>query len=357
MSTTRRKYLFVDRDGTLIREPSDQQVDRFDKLALMPGVVAALQRLTRAGWRLVLVSNQDGLGTDSFPRADFEGPHRLLMDILASQGIDFADERICPHWPGDGCDCRKPKPGLLMDYLRDTGWDRAASAVIGDRNTDLELAGAMGLRGLLVGDGGLDWPGVAAELIQGARRGTASRRTKETGIRVAVDLDEDRSISVNTGIGFFDHMLEQIAAHGGFGLKLEVAGDLHVDEHHTMEDTALSLGAALDQALGDRFGLARFGFFLPMDETRAQVALDLSGRPYCRFTADFPRERVGELPTEMVGHFFQSLSQALRATLHVEVEGENAHHMVESAFKATGRALRQAIRRETEAMPSTKGAL
>lgn len=351
------KFLFVDRDGTLIREPADEQVDRLDKLSLVPGVIPALRRLTKAGWSLVLVSNQDGLGTSSFPRADFEGPHRFLMDLLASQGVRFEDERICPHFPGDGCECRKPRPGLLMDYLRDTGWDRGASAVIGDREADLALAEALGVRGFRLGHEGLDWPGVASALLEGTRRGWANRRTKETDIAVSVDLDDDSAIAVSTGIGFFDHMLEQIASHGGFGLSLAVRGDLHVDEHHTMEDTALALGAALDQALGDRRGLARFGFLLPMDETQARVALDLSGRPFCRFQADFPRERVGELPTEMVPHFFQSLSQSLRCTLHVTVEGENAHHMVEAAFKCVGRALRQAIRREGDAVPSTKGTL
>lgn len=352
-----RKFLFVDRDGTLIREPADNQVDRLDKLELMPDVIPALRRLTANGWELVLVSNQDGLGTDSFPEADFQGPHRMLQAILGSQGIRFSDERICPHLPDDACECRKPRTGLLLDYLRDTGWDRRASAVVGDRETDLELADNLGLRGLRVGDGGLDWPGVAAALIDGGRRGEARRRTRETDIRVAVDLDDGREVSVDTGLGFFDHMLEQIASHGGFGMALNVGGDLHVDDHHTVEDTALALGAALDQALGDRRGIARFGFLLPMDETRARVALDLSGRPYCRFEARFPRESVGGLATEMVPHFFRSLSQGLRATIHVDVQGDNAHHMVESAFKCTGRALRQALRRDSEAVPSTKGRL
>lgn len=352
------KYLFVDRDGTLIHEPEDRQVDRYRKLDLLPDVIPAMRRLAEAGWQFVLVSNQDGLGSDSFPQADFQGPHDLLKRILASQGIEFVDERICPHLPDAGCDCRKPRPGLLMDYLRDTDWDRKVSAVVGDRDTDLELARELGIRGLRVGEDGLDWSGVAAALLGGARRGACERRTKETAIRAYVDLDGNRTVRVSTGIGFFDHMLEQIASHGGFGLELSVEGDLHVDEHHTVEDTALTLGGALDQALGDRYGIARFGFLLPMDETRAQVALDLSGRPWCRFEASFPRERVGGLATEMVPHFFRSLSQALRATLHVSVDGENAHHMVEAAFKATGRALRQAIRREVGAgLPSTKGLL
>src|SRR5690606_13874831 len=254
---------------------------------------------------------------------------------------------ICPHKSAAGCACRKPKLRILGDFLSRNVVDLAASAVIGDRETDLEMARNLGVRGLKVSkDGGAaqSWPAVTADLL--ARRATAHRRTKETDIRLAVDLDAEGPISISTGIGFFDHMLDQVAKHGGFALQLECKGDLHIDEHHTVEDCALALGEALRRALGDKRGIARYGFLLPMDEARVQVAIDLSGRPYFGWEGKVARSEVGGLPTELVPHLFRSLAETLGASVHVSVTGENTHHVVEACFKGVGRALRMAFRRE-----------
>jgi imidazoleglycerol-phosphate dehydratase/histidinol-phosphatase len=352
-----RKILFVDRDGCLIEEPADEQIDSYEKLALLPGVIAALQRCVAAGYELVMVTNQDGLGTESFPEPHFTGPHELLMRILASQGIPFREVLIDRSFPHEGLDTRKPGVGMLRHYLADDGWSRAASAMVGDRQTDLQFAANMGVRGFLVGPKGLSWEAIAHELLDRPRTATVTRNTKETRITVSVDLDRAAEPKAHTGLGFFDHMLEQIGKHGGFALELSCDGDTHIDEHHTIEDCALALGQALRQALGDKRGIGRYGFTLPMDESLASAALDLSGRPYFVFEGSFPRERVGEVPTELVPHFFRSLCETLGANLHLSVRGENAHHMVEACFKVVARALRQALRREGSELPSTKGAL
>jgi imidazoleglycerol-phosphate dehydratase / histidinol-phosphatase len=353
--------LFLDRDGTLIEEPPDEQVDRLDKLALMPGVVPALLRLRSAGYRLVMISNQDGLGSNRFPLESFRVPHEYLLGLLASQGIDFAGVLICPHQAQDRCDCRKPATRLAAEWISGHPIDPELSAVLGDRDSDLELARRLGIAGYRISRNGSaeqHWPAVSELLCRRRHRlGRVERRTRETAISVAVDLDSESPIEVTTGIGFFDHMLEQIARHGGFALELQAHGDLEVDEHHTVEDCALALGAALRQALGDKHGIARYGFLLPMDEALARVALDLSGRSYSAFSGRFAREAVGGLPTELVPHFFRSLADALGATLHLEVSGENTHHMVEACFKAVGRALAQAMHRSRSELPSTKGVL
>ena len=352
-----KPVLFVDRDGTLIVEPDDFQVDAVDKVALVPGVIRALQQLLEHGYELVMVSNQDGLGTDAFPQADFERCHDHMLKLFESQGIRFAETFICPHLPDDGCDCRKPLTGLLTRYLAATSIDTARSAVVGDRDTDLELAAKLGLEGFKLGDGGLSWDEITTALCYRERVAAVNRNTRETAIAVEVNLDAAGDAVVDTGIGFFDHMLEQIAKHGGFKLKLEVRGDLHVDEHHTVEDTAITLGQALKQALGDKRGIGRYGFVLPMDESEAQVSLDLSGRGVFVFKGRFPRAEVGALSTEMVEHFFRSLAESLGAALHLRVTGENAHHMVEACFKGVGRVLRQAIHAEGSELPTTKGLL
>ncbi|MHB1056481.1 MAG: bifunctional histidinol-phosphatase/imidazoleglycerol-phosphate dehydratase HisB [Rhodanobacter sp.] len=352
-----RKILFVDRDGCLIEEPADEQVDSYAKLALLPGVVAALQRFVAAGYELVMVTNQDGLGTGSFPEADFNGPHELLLRILASQGIRFREVLIDRSFPHEGRDTRKPGTGMLRHYLADDGWSRASSAMVGDRETDLQFAANLGVRGFRVGPLGMDWEALAHRLLDAPRIASVVRNTKETRITVSVDLDRAAEPKVHTGLGFFDHMLEQIGKHGGFALELACDGDTHIDEHHTIEDCALALGQALKQALGDKRGIGRYGFSLPMDESAADARLDLSGRAYFVFEGSFPRERVGEVPTELVPHFFRSLCETLGANLHLSVRGDNAHHMVEACFKVVARTLRQALRREGSELPSTKGAL
>ncbi len=354
------RILFLDRDGTLIEEPPDEQVDSLEKIRLMPGVVAALLDLKHAGYSFVMVTNQDGLGTSSLPRENFERPQRFLLDLFASQGIDFDAVFVCPHFQHENCACRKPKLGLLQQYLDTHPLDAGRSYMIGDRDTDMEFAANLGIQSLRVRLGGSEqetWPAIAQRIIGAARRAHVRRKTKETEVAVDVDLSCEGPCRIATGLGFFDHMLEQIAKHGGFALQLSCVGDLRIDEHHTVEDCALTLGAALREALGDKHGIARYGFLLAMDEAEAQVALDISGRPYFVWEGRFNRERVGEMPTELVPHFFRSLAESLGAALHVSVRGENTHHMIESCFKGVGRSLRQAIRREGVELPSTKGVL
>jgi imidazoleglycerol-phosphate dehydratase / histidinol-phosphatase len=355
-----RRILFLDRDGTLNEETADEQIDSLDKVRLMPGVVPALLDLKQAGFGFVMVTNQDGLGTPAFPREKFEHAHRFILELLASQGIEFEAVCICPHFKREDCDCRKPRLGMLREYLAAETIDKTHSYMIGDRDTDLEFAANLGVTGLKVTLGGAEpetWPAIRRRILGAARRARVHRKTKETDIHIEVDLSREGPSSIATGLGFFDHMLEQVAKHGGFALDLRCDGDLHIDEHHTIEDCALGLGTALREALGDKRGIARYGFLLAMDEAEAQVALDLSGRPFFVWEGRFNRERVGELPTELVPHFFRSLAETLGAALHISVRGENSHHMIESCFKGVGRSLRQAIRLEGRDLPSTKGAL
>jgi len=352
--------LFIDRDGTLIEEPEDNQVDALDKIRLVDNVIPALLELGKSGYRFIMVSNQDGLGTESFPEDQFRICQDHVVALFASQGIEFDEVFICPHLPDEGCECRKPRAGLLTRYLAETDIDLDASGVIGDRPTDLELAKKIGVRGFLIDPKQgreCTWRGITDALCFAERQACVERITNETNIRTTVNLDTSAPIAVSTGIGFYDHMLEQIAKHGGFALTLECEGDLEIDDHHTVEDTGICLGNALRQALGNKHGIGRYGFVLPMDESEARVSVDLSGRGRFVFNGEFPRERVGELSTEMVEHFFRSLSESLGAALHINVMGQNAHHMVEACFKSVGRALRDAIRRDGDELPSTKGAL
>lgn len=353
----KRKFLFIDRDGTLIREPKSKQIDRLEQLELEPNVIPALLALQAKGYRLVMVSNQDGLGSDTYPYANFNLIQEKLMSLLDSQGISFEAVLICPHWESDYCECRKPRLGLVLDYLSLEDMDRTGSFVIGDRETDLLLAKNMRLQGLLYSRLNNDWKAIVSQLSINQRQATLQRETKETQIKVTVNLDEILPISIDTQLGFFDHLLEQLAKHAGISVGLEAKGDLQVDEHHLVEDSALALGQALRNALGNKFGIERYGFVLPMDEALAEVALDLSGRPYLVFDGEFSREKVGELPTELVSHFFKSLSESLGAAIHIKIRGENAHHMIESVFKAFGRALKQAILERGSDIPSTKGVL
>lgn len=355
-----RKILFLDRDGTLVLEPEDKQVDAIAKVRLMPGVIPALLRTRDAGYEFVIVSNQDGMGSPSFPLDNFESTQEYIRNLFLSQGLSFSREFYCPHFPEDGCGCRKPKAGLLKEFLAATELDRSRSAVVGDRDTDLELAENLGLRGFKVAaaaSGDLGWEGIAHRLLDDPRHADIERQTRETSIGVSVDLDREADAQVSTGIGFFDHMLEQLGKHGGFTLRVRCDGDLQVDEHHTVEDVALALGEALRRALGNKRGIRRYGFVLPMDEAQARVAVDLGGRPYAVFNGRFPRDSVGGLPTELVPHFFRSLAEALGAAIHIDVQGENAHHMVEACFKGVARSLRLAFRREGATLPTTKGVL
>ena len=355
-----RPVLFVDRDGTLIEEPEDFQVDALHKLRFCRDVIPALLRLRDAGYDFVMVTNQDGLGTEAFPQAAFDGPQALMLQVFESQGIRFREVLVDRSLPEERAPTRKPGIGLVVPLLRDRGIDWARSAMVGDRDTDLAFAANLGIRGFLLRGrfgGEWDWPAIAHALVDAPRRAVVQRETRETRIRVELDLDAADPPDIRTGLAFFDHMLEQIGSHGGIALRIVAEGDLHVDEHHTVEDTALALGQALREALGDKRGIGRYGFTLPMDDALASAALDFGGRPWLDFDAEFRRERVGDLPTELVPHFFRSLCDAAALNLHLQVRGDNDHHRIEACFKAFARALRQAVARDGHVLPSTKGAL
>ncbi len=352
------KYAFIDRDGTLIQEPHDEQVDALEKVRLVPFVIQSLQRLQAAGYVLVMVTNQDGLGTQSFPQADFDAPHRHMLDIFSSQGITFEEVLICPHRPADHCSCRKPQVGLVQGYLG-SHMDRKHSFVVGDRSSDAELAKNMGIEGYVLGPE-LGWDDIISVVLDAPRRAARTRRTSETGIRVEVNLDGTGVAAIHTGIGFFDHMLEQVARHADMDIRIEAEGDLHVDDHHLVEDVGIVLGHTVAEALGDKRGIGRYGFVLPMDEAQAQVSLDICGRAFFKFKGVFVRDALGALSTELIPHFWRSFAHALGATLHIEMAGENAHHQAEAVFKGVARCLRQAITRNAGTatiLPSTKGVL
>ncbi|MEI5638025.1 MULTISPECIES: bifunctional histidinol-phosphatase/imidazoleglycerol-phosphate dehydratase HisB [unclassified Pseudoalteromonas] len=349
-------YLFIDRDGTIIEEPvTDKQVDSLEKLALLPNVIPALLALQSAGYKLVMVSNQDGLGTASFPKPDFDAPQDKMMQILTSQGIQFEDVLICPHFDSDGCQCRKPKTGLLTELMRSGKVDLSKSAVIGDRDTDLQLAENLCIKGIRYED---NWPAIVTELTTANRQAEVVRNTKETQIAVKVNLDQQANGSITTGLGFFDHMLDQIRTHANIGLTVQAKGDLHIDEHHLVEDIGIALGVAFKQALGTKSKIARYGFALPMDECKTECQLDLSGRASFVLNADFSREKVGGLDVQMVEHFFKSFADNAAVSLILSVSQGNAHHQVEGLFKAFSRAIRMAIAvDESQQTASSKGCL
>jgi len=360
--------VFLDRDGTIIVEPPDEQLDSLEKLEFIPGVIEGLRLLRDKGFELVLVTNQDAMGTDRFPQTSFDVPQKKLLGILQGEGITFSRVFICPHTPADQCSCRKPKTGLVADYLKEKSPDLQRTFVIGDRETDVLFGKNIGCKTIRLGDSQESNADIVTNTFLDACRHVASnirtahidRATSETSIAVDVVLDGTGSYVVNTGLGFFDHMLAQLSKHSLIDIRLSVKGDLHVDEHHTIEDTGLALGEAIRQALGDKCGIERYGFLLPMDESLAQVAIDLGGRPVFQFQGTFERERVGEFPTELVEDFFRAFADGLRANLHITVQGRNDHHKIEAVFKGVARALKQAVAMDDKAsgsLPSTKGSL
>ena len=351
-----KKAIFIDRDGTLLREPSDEQIDALEKVEFVPGAISGLKALTGLGYELVMASNQDGLGTPAFPEDTFWPAQNLLLRTLEGEGVVFDDILIDPSFPEDNSPNRKPGTGMFGKYL-DGSYDLAASWVIGDRETDRRLAENLGAKALLVGE--LDWAQIAETIRSSDRCAEVARKTAETDIYVRVDLDGKGPSGVDTGLKFFDHMLSQLPHHGGISLEIKCKGDLEVDEHHTMEDVGIALGDALRQALGDKRGTERYGFALPMDESRAIVLLDFGGRSELVWDVPFTREYVGDVPTEMFKHFFKSLSDAMKANLYVQARGENNHHLAEAVFKAFARSLKQAVRRDVFSyeLPSSKGLL
>ncbi|EAH8344120.1 bifunctional histidinol-phosphatase/imidazoleglycerol-phosphate dehydratase HisB [Campylobacter coli] len=350
------KILFIDRDGTIIEEPkSDFQIDSLEKLRFEKDAIPTLLKLKNFGFKFVLVSNQDGLGTQSFPKEDFEIAHQKMLDILQSCGIEFKDIFICPHFENENCECRKPKTALLDEYIKHNLYNKEQSFVIGDRDTDMILASNLGVRGLKYSEN-LTWKEIEEEILNSFRTASISRITKETNIHVKVCLNGGK-IAIDTGVPFFDHMLEQIAVHGGIGLEISCKGDLEIDEHHSVEDVALALGSAIKQALGDKIGITRYGFVLPMDECLASCAIDFCNRPHLVYKAKFKKEKLGELSTEMIEHFFYSLSYSMGASLHLKVKGKNDHHKAEGLFKAFAKALKMAVKIESENLASSKGVI
>ena len=356
----KQRILFIDRDGTLIQEPYDEQVDSFEKLRFVPGVFRGLGLIRRElDFKFVMVSNQDGLGTDSFPDNTFWPVHNFVLQTLAGEGIIFDAIHIDRHFPEDNHPDRKPGIGMLKEYLDNDAYDLKGSYVIGDRATDRQLAENLGCQALILGEEGLDWDRIAELLFTGERTATVTRKTKETDIQISLNLDGHGRCDISTGLGFFDHMLEQIGKHSSSDLFSRSKGDLHVDEHHTIEDTALALGECLLKALGDKRGIERYGYTLPMDDCLCSVALDFGGRPWLVWDVRFERERIGDVPTEMFLHFFKSLSDAARMNLNIKAEGTNEHHKIEGIFKAFARSLRMAVKRDIYHydLPSTKGVL
>ena len=355
-----KKILFIDRDGTLIHEPEDEQIDAFDKLRFVEGMFRNLSFIRQhLDFRFVMVSNQDGLGTPSFPEETFWPVHNFILQTLEGEGITFDDQLIDRHFPEDNSPMRKPGTGMLTAYLDNPEYDIEGSYVIGDRDTDRQLAENIGCKALILGRDGMTWDKIAEILFAGERIAEVRRTTKETDIYVRIDLNGSGKCDISTGLGFFDHMLEQIGKHGQMDLTVRTHGDLFVDEHHTIEDTAIALGECLYKALGDKRGIERYGYCLPMDDCLCQVALDFGGRPWLVWDAEFHREKVGDMPTEMFLHFFKSFSDAAHMNLSIKAEGDNEHHKIEGIFKALARSLKMAVKRDIYhyELPSTKGTL
>lgn len=361
-----KKVLFIDRDGTIIREPEDFQIDAFEKLEFLPNVINSLSKIAKElSYELVMVSNQDGLGTDFFPEETFWPVQNFIINTLKNEGVEFSEILIDSSFENENKPTRKPGVGMLQKYIYGN-YDLANSFVIGDRKTDVQLAENLGSKSIFISEEinsaatfvTMDWNEIYDFLKSIPRIGKVKRETLETSINIELNLDGKGNSEINTGLPFFDHMLQQIAKHGNLDLKIQVNGDLEIDEHHTVEDTAIALGDAFLQALGDKKAISRYGFLLPMDDCLAQVAVDFGGRPWLVWDADFKREKIGDVPSEMFFHFFKSFSDQARCNLNIKAEGENEHHKIESIFKAFAKAIQMAVNKtKNYNIPSTKGIL
>jgi imidazoleglycerol-phosphate dehydratase/histidinol-phosphatase len=370
-----KKILFIDRDGTLIIEPPDEQIDSLEKLEFYPGVFTWLSRIAReTDYELVMVTNQDGLGTASFPLDAFWPAQNKMLKAFENEDVVFSEIYIDRSFPHENKPTRKPGIGMLTEFFS-AQYDLKNSYVIGDRTTDVEMAKNLGAKGILINNGSLlekinaenlseycvmvtkSWEEIYNFLTSRERKASVNRTTKETDIHIDLNLAGSGKSSISTGLGFFDHMLDQLARHGNIDLTIKVKGDLHIDEHHTVEDTALALGEAFVKALGDKRGIERYGYCLPMDDCLAQVALDFGGRPWLVWEVEFKREKIGEMPTEMFYHFFKSFSDTAKCNLNIKAEGTNEHHKIESIFKAFAKSIKMALRKEGNQLPSTKGVL
>ncbi len=368
-----KKVLFIDRDGTIITEPADEQIDSLEKLEFAIGVISALAKIvSELEYELVMVTNQDGLGTASFPEETFWPAQNKMLKTLVGEGIIFSEILIDKSFPKDNAPTRKPKTGLLTKYFT-SDYDLANSFVIGDRATDVELAKNLGAKAIFIGDAeklkGNDfgvlalsttsWNEIYSFLKLPSRKANVERNTKETKINISVNLDGKGKSAISTGLAFFDHMLEQIARHGNIDLEIKAKGDLHIDEHHTIEDTAITLGEAFAKALGNKKGIERYGYCLPMDDCLAQVAIDFGGRNWIEWQAEFKREKIGEMPTEMFFHFFKSFTDSAKCNLNIKAEGNNEHHKIEAIFKAFAKAIKMAVKLDVDnnELPTTKGVL
>ena len=364
-----KKALFIDRDGTIIVEPPDNfQIDSLEKLEFIPKAISNLRKIAEElDYELVMVTNQDGLGTSSFPEETFWPAQHKMLKTLEGEGVQFHEVLIDRSMPEENKSTRKPGTGMLAHYM-DGSYDMAKSYVIGDRRTDIALAQNLGSKAIFFNDqpeegavlNTTDWDRIYEFLRMPPRIAQVHRNTKETQIDIDINLDGTGKTDIQTGLGFFDHMLEQIGRHAGFDLKITVRGDLHIDEHHTIEDTALALGEAVSKAIGNKKGINRYGFLLPMDDALAQVAIDFGGRPWLVWEANFKREKVGDMPTEMFYHFFKSFSDASKSNLNIQVSGDNEHHKIEAIFKGLAKAMKMAVKQnpdELDSLPSTKGLL
>lgn len=352
------KILLIDRDGTLINEPANNfQIDSLKKILFEPYVIPSLIMLKKIGFKFIIVTNQNGLGSTQFPKKNFDEPNQFMINIFKSQGIEFEEVLICPHLPKEKCNCRKPKTGLVSFWIKNNLLNKFNSYVIGDRDTDMQFASNLGIQGIQYHKTNYNWEKITNYLIQNYRSSHIHRSTTETNTDIKIWLDQHTPNYINTGINFFNHMLEQIAIHSKVRMHIVVKGDVQIDDHHTIEDTALTLGLALKQALHNKYGINRFGFTLPMDDSVAQCILDISGRSYFKYSAQYNFAKIGDLSSEMIEHFFRSLSTKMECTLHLKVEGKNDHHKAESLFKAFGQTLRQAINITHNYMLSSKGTL